>query len=314
MLSPVSPRPLNVLAYSAILSAAYAYLLFLSGPSPMDKQVAWSLWVISMPIALAVLNWHEWTRPMRLPTLAEIPVPRAIDALDLVFYLMWVGMAFSLIAYLPKDGFGPAEIASNKPLFMFMWGAALVGPVRQLVRQSNGDANNIDPAGTFSDSEARRASLEMSDQQRGKQLFLRVAGLIVIHNLSYVVFALLVGPGNQGWFSSIALPAGFAVCVAMMWRGNNVLRWTIAGACILFGALHLYACFGKVRDDVISGALPQSDPVMSIVFEGLPGALYLVAAWLFLRSRAMLAFFDAQGRSAHADKGRTEPGVGADSR
>jgi hypothetical protein len=156
-------------------------------------------------------------------------------------------------------------------------------------------------------------------EQRGKWIFLTFAALLIAEQL--VVVGLAVsghGVAEFEWWKSVAQPLLFAMAVAILWQGENWLRWLVGVACLLAGGLKLFVAgrvlirLAEVTPPEMTGFFMQAAGFpLGIV--GFIGLLELLAGLAFLALPSVRAFFRYQrARGSRAYIESAEPGTSAD--
>jgi hypothetical protein len=134
------PKLWNVLAYVALISVGFGYVVFVSGPHPYDRVWAWVIWLVMINVANVALNWQAWSQPMRLPTRTELrslkPL-RFIEILNALVVISWVGVGVSFLYGLPEEARDLDVLVSNRPMWMFFWAALVIVQVRAFVMRSS---------------------------------------------------------------------------------------------------------------------------------------------------------------------------------
>jgi len=146
----------------------------------------------------------------------------------------------------------------------------------------------------------------MSPQvQRGRRVFLILAGLVVVLKLIPVGMALANGFANVNWLRGVVLPVSLAMCVVCMWEGENWLIWLVSLPCVVAGGSQLFACIYLVVS--LAWMTPFKASWLFLMFAqptvlllGVPGAINLTAGLLFLLSPSLKAFFQYQ-RASHTN-------------
>lgn len=146
----------------------------------------------------------------------------------------------------------------------------------------------------------------MSPQvQRGRRVFLILAGLVVVLKLIPVGLALADGFANVNWLRGVVLPVSLAMCVGYLWEGEKWLIWLVSLACVVAGGSQLFACIYLVVS--LAWMTPFKASWVFLMFAqptvlllGVPGAINMTAGLLFLLSPSLKAFFQYQ-RETHAD-------------
>lgn len=135
--------------------------------------------------------------------------------------------------------------------------------------------------------------------QRGRRIFLFISTGIVIRQLIILGLNLSQGFANVDWNRGVLLPISIAACVAYLWEGEKWAIGMTAASCIISGAAKIVLCArlliplalvtpAKFIEVFLLVAVP------TLLFIGLPGALYLSAGLTFLLSPSVRAFFAYQ--------------------
>jgi hypothetical protein len=136
-------------------------------------------------------------------------------------------------------------------------------------------------------------------ERRGKRLFLVLATIIILDELIKVGFALSGGLADVKWLESVARPLAFVVAVALLWNGENWLRWLVGVACVVYGgglalvSSHLLIKFGGITPPNATGNFMHVIGY-PLVIVGFLAVFYLGAGLAFLLSPSLRAFFRYQ--------------------
>ena len=139
-----------------------------------------------------------------------------------------------------------------------------------------------------------------AQERRGKWIFLTFAALLIAERLLGVALALSGhGLAEIQWWKSVAQPLLFAMAVALLWQGENWLRWLVGMACLLAGGLQLFVA-GRVLIRLAEVTPPEATGFFLQVagyplgVVGLMGLLELLAGLAFLVLPSVRAFFRYQ--------------------
>lgn len=134
--------------------------------------------------------------------------------------------------------------------------------------------------------------------QRGRWMFLALAGVLILQELANVGLGLLGEPGEISWLKSVVQPLALSATVAWLWSGHTWLKWIVGLGYVLSGGRVVIGC-GKAIV-LLAWMTPPDDPhlfwviALPLALVGGVGVLNLTAGLLLLCSPALNAFFKHQ--------------------
>lgn len=126
-----------------------------------------------------------------------------------------------------------------------------------------------------------------------------LATLLIIEKLFGVGLVLSGNFGEVKWYKSVVLPIGLCLAIAILWQGDNWLRWLVAAALVLSGGLAVFV--GGRMLFLLAGMTPPEATGFFFQVLGLPiglvvsvGLFHVAAGLSLLFSPRMRAFFRYQ--------------------
>lgn len=148
-------------------------------------------------------------------------------------------------------------------------------------------------------------------ERAGRRLYFLLATLFILEKLASVAIMLTWTPlGEVNWLKSVIQPLALAVGIALLYHGDNTLRWLAGGGSIFEGGITawlmgflLWALYVRTPPDKMEVFQMLAVPFGFVL---VLGVLHIVMGLMILWWPSLQAFFRYQREGAQAYVGSEE--------